>query len=102
MSLFWYIIGMTRIKIDPDEEIIIQGKDLRYMMDGLKQLFSDFDALGIEKKKNKGIAHKATVHMAATIIGVIRMMPRRARKDTMKLFEETTGIKLDGLEGFFH
>lgn len=93
---------MASIEINPDEEIIIQGKDLLYLMDALKELSSDFEALGIGKKKNKDIAHKTTVHMAVTIIGVIKMMPRRARKDTLKLFEETTGLKLDGLERFFH
>lgn len=93
---------MASIKIDPDEEIIIQGKDLLCSMDGLKELSSDFEALGIKEKKNKDIAHKTTMHMAATIIVVIRMMPRQAKKDTLKLFEEVTGLKLDGLEGFFH
>ena len=93
---------MVRIGIDPDEEIIIQGKDLLYMVEGLKELYGDFGELDIEKKKNKDIAHKVTVHMAATIIGVIRMMPRQARKDSLKLFKEATGLELDGLEGFFH
>lgn len=93
---------MNKIEIDPDEEIIIQGRDVIFMVEALKEISQDFAGLGIEKKKNREKAHKTTIHIAAATIGLIRMMPRRARKSSLELFKKTTGIDLGEIEEFFH
>ena len=99
---FCYIKNMNKIEIDPDEEIIIQGRDVMFMVEALKEIFQDFVGLGIEKNKNIEKAHKANIHMTAAVIGLIRMMPRKARKSSLELFEKTTGIDLGEIEEFFH
>ncbi len=102
ISLFWYIKYMNKIQIDPDEEIIIQGRDVLFMLDAFKEIFQDFTELGIEKKKNRDKAHKVTVHMAAAIIGLIRMMPRGARKSSLELFGKIMGLDLKEIEKIFN
>lgn len=92
---------MDKIQIDPDEEIIIQGRDVLFMLDAFKELFQDFTELGIEKKENQDKAHKITVHMVAAIIGLIHMMPRGARKSSLELFGEATGLDLKEIEKIF-
>lgn len=93
---------MNKIQIDPDEEIIIQGRDVLFMLDAFKEIFQDFTELGIEKKKNRDKAHKVTVHMAAAIIGLIRMMPRGARKSSLELFGKIMGLDLKEIEKIFN
>lgn len=82
------------IAIDPDEEIIITGKDILFLVEGVGRIAKILDSTKIKDKKAD---HDLGVSMMALTVGLLRLLPRDERKSSAKLFEEIMGINIDKL-----
>lgn len=82
------------IAIDPDEEIIITGNDILFLVEGVGRIAKILDTTKIKDKKAD---HDLGVSMMALTVGLLRLLPRDKKKSSAKLFEEIMGINIDQL-----
>lgn len=82
------------IGIDPEEEIIITGNDILYLVEGVARISRILDENKIQDKKAD---HDLSVSIMALTVGILKLLPRDKRRESAKLFEETMGFNIDKL-----
>lgn len=80
--------------INPEEEIVITGSDIQYLIEGVSKISSILDNVKIKDKKAN---HDLGVSMMALTVGILKLLPRDARRDSAKMFEKIFGFSIDKL-----
>lgn len=82
-----------QISIDPDEELIITGSDILYLMDGINSIVEESRKWGLSIEAE----NKLSVRLLALVVGIIKIMPMDARQKSIEMFEKDFGIEFKKL-----
>lgn len=82
------------IAIDPEQEMVITGNDILYLVEGVARISKILDGVKIKDKKAD---HDLGVSMMALTVGILKLLPRDERKESAKMFEEIMGFNIDKL-----
>lgn len=83
---------MDKIEVDSSQEIIITVGDLLIMVDGLAHISSGISE--ITDKISEEEARNITIPMIATFASVVKLFPRKQKKQIFSELKKVIGVDL--------